>query len=50
MPHTNEGVDATKEMKNIMETCLPLKVPTVADFEIGPNWGDLKDFTGEYYG
>jgi len=50
MPRTKEGIEATREMKQIMETCLPLKVPTVADFEIGKDWGALKDFEGNYYG
>jgi len=48
-PRTKEGLEATTEMKHIMETCLPLKVPVVADFETGKDWGALKDFTGEHY-
>lgn len=35
--------EAFREMKHIMETCLPLRVPVIADCEIGPNWGNLKD-------
>jgi len=46
-PRTKEGTEATIELKRIMENCVPLKVPIIADFEIGPNWGDLKDYTGE---
>jgi DNA polymerase I-like protein with 3'-5' exonuclease and polymerase domains len=34
------GVDEDYEkMKHVMETALPLRVPVVSDFEIGPNWG-----------
>jgi len=35
-----EHIEAHQELKHIMETCLPLKVPVVADPEIGPNWAD----------
>lgn len=41
MPRTKEGREAGKELKRIMETCVNLKVPILADFEIGPNWGEL---------
>jgi DNA polymerase I-like protein with 3'-5' exonuclease and polymerase domains len=33
--------EAFKEVKHIMETCLTINVPITADFEIGPNWGDV---------
>lgn len=37
------GKDAAFEaMQREMETCLPLRVPVRADFEIGMNWGDVK--------
>lgn len=31
--------EAFREVKHIMETCLDLKVPVKADYEIGPDWG-----------
>lgn len=34
--------DAFREMRHIMETCIPLRVPVKADFEIGPDWGHVK--------
>lgn len=49
MPRTPEGIEAVKEMKNIMENCVKIRVPIVADFEIGPNWGQLNNFEGEYH-
>lgn len=33
---------AFAEMRRIMETAIPLRVPVIADYEIGPNWGELK--------
>lgn len=35
--------EAFNEMQHVMETCLPLRVPVRADYEIGPNWGDVVD-------
>ena len=43
-PKTKEGDEALKELANIMETTIKLKVPIRVDIEIGPNWGDLKDY------
>lgn len=34
---------AFAEMKRVMETCMTLRVPVIADYEIGPNWGDVKE-------
>jgi len=31
-----------KEIKNIMETCLKLEVPSNVDYKIKSNWGDAK--------
>lgn len=42
MPDTKEGYEAGKELKYIMENCIKLKVPIKADFEVGPNWGEVK--------
>lgn len=38
-----EQDEAYKEMRHIMQTCVPLKVPVVCDLEMGPNWGDVKE-------
>ena len=35
--------EAFREMQHVMETCLPIRVPVRADYEIGPNWGDVVD-------
>jgi len=43
MPDTPEGREAIKEVKRIMETCVELRVPLVADVEIGPNWADVEE-------
>lgn len=32
--------DGFREMQRIMETCLPLKVPVIADLDVGLNWGE----------
>lgn len=34
--------DAFAEMQRIMETCIPLRVPVLADCEVGPNWGNVE--------
>ena len=34
--------DGYKEMKHILETALPLKIPVRADGDIGPDWGHVK--------
>jgi DNA polymerase I-like protein with 3'-5' exonuclease and polymerase domains len=31
------------KVREIMESCIKLKVPSVVDMECGPNWGSLKD-------
>ena len=41
MPKTKEGYEAAKELKCIMENCIKLKVPIIAECEVGPNWGKL---------
>ncbi|NIU83359.1 MAG: hypothetical protein GWN64_07730 [Candidatus Thorarchaeota archaeon] len=42
VPKTDEGQEALMELKNIMETCIQLRVPIVADLEVGPNWAHVK--------
>jgi DNA polymerase-1 len=39
------GVEALRELTNIMETCVKMKVPIKCDSEVGENWGELKPFT-----
>ncbi len=39
-----ENIETHREIKRIMENCLPLKVPVIADVEVGPNWRDCKVF------
>jgi DNA polymerase I-like protein with 3'-5' exonuclease and polymerase domains len=42
-PHDEHHVEALREVKHIMENCVQLSVPMMADVEYGPNWGNLKD-------
>ena len=39
VPRTRVGREAYRELKHIMETAIPLKVPAIADAEIGSSWG-----------
>ncbi len=39
-PIVEEGF---REMRHIMQTVIPLRVPVICDLEIGPNWGDVKE-------
>lgn len=39
------------QLKEIMQNAITLRVPMIMDVELGPNWGDVKDFnlyTGEF--
>lgn len=45
VPNTREGIEAYVELKHIMETCVPMNVPIVADAEIGTTWGTTKEIT-----
>jgi hypothetical protein len=36
-----------KEIKEIMETCVSLQVPSLVDAEFGDNWGDAKKTFGD---
>lgn len=47
VPKTKEGIEAFVEAKNIMENCIELKVPIIADMEVGQNWADLKKLKGD---
>jgi len=44
IPKTKEGVDAFREMQNVMESCLTLKVPIKAEAEVGDNWANVDEF------
>jgi DNA polymerase-1 len=46
IPRTKEGREATKELKYIMENCLKLNVPVIAELEVGPNWGHTTEEAG----
>ena len=35
-------LEAIREVKHIMETCIPLSVPILADVEYGPDWGHME--------
>lgn len=32
-----------KEVKNLMENCVELKVKSKVDVEVGPSWGEIKE-------
>ena len=38
VPKIKEGAEAFLEAKHVMETCLEIKVPIIADMGLGPNW------------
>ena len=42
VPRTKVGMEALTETKRIMETCIKISVPVIADLEMGPNWGEVK--------
>lgn len=35
--------EAFREMQHVMETCIKLRIPLRADYEIGHSWGDVMD-------
>jgi len=37
------STEAYVELKNILETATPLKIPVKVDLEIGPNWGEVAE-------
>jgi len=47
VPKTKEGIDTFFKLKYIMENCMVLRVPIIADAELGTNWADLKEVTKE---
>lgn len=42
VPRTQEGTDAFEELKHIMATAIPLKVPVFASADTGSDWNDAK--------
>jgi len=42
MPKTKQGLEAAKEMANIMETSIKISVPIKVDPATGLNWADVK--------
>ncbi len=44
VPKTKEGLEAAIETKHIMETAVKLRVPIIADMELGSNWAELKEY------
>lgn len=50
MPRTVEAYEALLEMKRLMEaSCPDLRVPLIADVEIGANWGCLEEWNGKTF-
>ncbi len=41
---TEKDKKALKTLEEIMETCYTLKVPLVADLEVGENWYDVAEY------
>jgi DNA polymerase I-like protein with 3'-5' exonuclease and polymerase domains len=42
VPRTKAGREAAEEARNIMATCIPLRVPVLAEAERGTNWGNVQ--------
>jgi DNA polymerase I-like protein with 3'-5' exonuclease and polymerase domains len=42
LPPTPAGTEALAEVRHIMETCVPLAIPLVADQTIAASWGGTK--------
>ena len=49
VPPTKEGKEALLELKRTMEETIKFKVPIIADVEIGPSWGQLRDFSDKVW-
>lgn len=47
VPRTKEGAEAILEVKRLMENAISLKVPVIADIEIGSNWGEVEEVDSE---
>lgn len=44
VPKTKEGLDAVVRLKEIMETVIPLRIPVVAEAELGTSWYHVEEF------
>lgn len=44
VPKTGEGLKAVKRLQEIMQTCIPLRLPVIAEPELGTNWFDVAKF------
>ncbi len=44
LPPGPAALEALREVKHIMETCIELVIPMYADGGVGKNWGNLVDF------
>lgn len=42
VPRTRAGQDALDDVRHIMETCMKLRVPIIAEQSVGENWGACK--------
>lgn len=49
IPKTKEGIEAIKELKHTMESCVQLRVPILADLEIGTNWSNVSSETADKF-
>jgi DNA polymerase I-like protein with 3'-5' exonuclease and polymerase domains len=47
VPMTPEGLKDLKRLQDIMTTCYILKVPLLADPEVGKNWFDVKELNDD---
>lgn len=47
VPKTKVGIEAYLELKHVMETCLSIRVPIVAELGIGDNWAKAEGKEGE---
>ena len=43
VPRTKEGFDAYFKAKHLMENVADLRIPIIADGELGSSWGSLED-------
>ena len=42
IPKGAKQTELISELKHMMETAIPLRVPVIAEASIGPNWGDVE--------
>ena len=49
VPRTREAREAVIESKRIMETCVELKIPLIAEMEVGEDWAACKPMSVEKF-